>query len=97
MSRPILTSDHAPAECRRVRSQKRSLRSGCLAILAAVACARSARADIVPGTVSTDPFDSTQGTVVVANDVIVDAVNAFRTAGGFEGGQTLMRNGGVAR
>lgn len=52
-------------------------------------------ADIVPGTVSTDPFDSTLGTVVVAHDTIVDPINAFRTNGGFEDGHTLMRNGGL--
>lgn len=52
-------------------------------------------ADIVPGTVSTDPFDSTQGTVVVNDDTIIDPINAFRTSGGFEDGHTLMRNGGL--
>ena len=52
-------------------------------------------ADIVPGTVSTDPFDSTLGTVVVADDTIVDPINVFRTTGGFENGHTLMRNGGL--
>lgn len=43
---------------------------------------------------SSDPFDSTQGTLVLASDAIVDPINAFRTSGGFENGNTLMRNGG---
>ncbi len=47
-----------------------------------------------PGS-STDPFDSTQGTVVVSHDTLVDPINAFRTSGGFENGNTLMRNGGL--
>lgn len=55
----------------------------------------AALGDIVPGTVSTDPFDSTLGTVVVAHDTIVDPINVFRTTGGFENGHTLMRNGGL--
>jgi hypothetical protein len=59
------------------------------------ASGQQAVADIVPGTVSTDPFDSTQGTVVVAHDTIVDPINAFRTSGGFEDGHTLMQNGGL--
>lgn len=54
-----------------------------------------ALADIVPGTVSTDAFDSTQGTIVVAHDTIIDPINAFRTTGGFEDGHVLMRNGGL--
>lgn len=45
--------------------------------------------------VSTDPFDSTQGTVVTASDTATDAINAFRTSGGFEDGNVLMRNGGI--
>lgn len=45
--------------------------------------------------VSTDPFDSSQGTIVLADDTIVDPINAFRTSGGFENGHTLMRNGGL--
>lgn len=52
-------------------------------------------ADGVPGTVSTDPFDSTNGTVIVDHDTIVDPINAFRITGGFEEGNTLMRNGGL--
>ena len=56
---------------------------------------KKAMADIVPGTVSSDPFDSTQGTVVVNDDTIIDPINAFRTSGGFEDGHTLMRNGGL--
>jgi len=56
---------------------------------------QTAVADIVPGTVSSDPFDSTQGTVVVNDDTIIDPINAFRTSGGFEDGHTLMRNGGL--
>jgi hypothetical protein len=58
-------------------------------------CGQKAVAEIVPGTVSTDPFDSTQGTVVVNHDTIIDPINAFRTSGGFEDGHTLMRNGGL--
>ena len=45
--------------------------------------------------VSTDPFDSTQGNVVLASDAIIDPINAFRINGGFEDGNTLMRNGGI--
>ena len=52
-------------------------------------------ADGVPGTVSTDAFDSTSGTIVLAHDTIVDPINCFSTSGGFEGGHTLMRNGGL--
>jgi hypothetical protein len=44
---------------------------------------------------SNDPFDSSQGTVVVSHDTIIDPINAFRTSGGFENGNTLMRNGGL--
>jgi formylglycine-generating enzyme required for sulfatase activity len=54
-----------------------------------------AGADSVPGTVSTDPFDSTQGTTIVDDDTIIDPISAFRTTGGFEDGHTLMRNGGL--
>lgn len=56
---------------------------------------QKALADIVPGTVSSDLFDSTLGTVVVRDDTIIDPINAFRTSGGFEDGHTLMRNGGL--
>ena len=54
-------------------------------------------ADIVPGTVSTDLFDSTNGTIVTASDVIstTEDINAFRTSGGFEDGHVLMRKGGL--
>ena len=68
--------------------QSRASRVGLLTL----AAARLAVADIVPGTVSTDPFDSLQGTTVGPNDAIVDPINAFRTSGGFEGGHVLMRN-----
>ena len=54
-----------------------------------------AKADIVPGTVSTDAFDFTQGTVITNDDTIIDPINAFRRSGGFEDGHTLMRNGGL--
>jgi hypothetical protein len=53
------------------------------------------KADVVPGTVSTDLFDSTLGTIVVDHDTIIDPINTFRTTGGFEDGHTLMRNGGL--
>ena len=71
-----------------------------LFIAAAVAlvlgfCTFDVMADGVPGTVSTDPFDSTNGTVIVDHDTIVDPINAFRINGGFEDGNTLMRNGGL--
>lgn len=56
---------------------------------------QKAVADSVPGTVSSDPFDSTQGTVVVSDDTQVDPINAFRTSGGFENEHTLMRNGSL--
>jgi hypothetical protein len=64
-------------------------------MLLSFAAGQNAAADIVPGTVSTDPFDSTQGTVVVDHDTIIDPINAFSTSGGFEDGHTLMRNGGL--
>lgn len=44
---------------------------------------------------SIDLFDATQGTVILADDTIIDPINAFRTGGGFEDGHTLMRNGGL--
>jgi len=44
---------------------------------------------------SIDPFDSSQGTVILNDDTIVDPINAFRTSGGFEDGHALMRNGGA--
>lgn len=52
-------------------------------------------ADILPGTRSDDAFDSTSGTMITADDTIVDPINSFRTSGGFENGHTLMRNGGL--
>jgi hypothetical protein len=79
-----------------------ALRSAILGVITTVAfvvvcfpSGQKAVADIVPGTVSSDPFDSTQGTVVVNDDTIIDPINAFRTSGGFEDGHTLMRNGGL--
>lgn len=56
---------------------------------------KQAMADCIPGTVSSDPFDSSQGTMVVNDDTIIDPINAFRTSGDFEDGHTLMRNGGL--
>ena len=64
-------------------------------IVLTVAAALPALADSIPGTVSTDPFDSTQGTVIINDDTIVDPINVFRTSGDFEDGHTLMANGGL--
>ena len=64
-------------------------------VVLSLATIKVAKADIVPGTVSTDAFDSTQGTVIMNDDTIIDPINAFRTSGGFEDGHTLMRNGGL--
>lgn len=65
--------------------------------LTVLACliALPAAADIVPGTVDDDAFDSSCGTVIIDHDTIVDPLNAFTTSGGFEDGHVLMRNGGL--
>ncbi|MCM2315239.1 MAG: DUF11 domain-containing protein, partial [Thermoanaerobaculia bacterium] len=66
-----------------------------IGLAATVLTAWTAAADIVPGTRSDDAFDSTSGTTILAHDTIIDPINCFRTSGGFEGGHTLMRNGGL--
>ena len=71
------------------------IRFALVGVVVLVVGGMQARADIVPGTSSTDLFDSTQGTIVVSSDAIIDPINAFRTSGGFEDGHTLMRNGGI--
>lgn len=73
----------------------RTCRPLAVAVMTLLAGAQEALADGMVGPVSTDPFDSTRGTVIVADDTIVDPINAFRTSGGFEDGHTLMRNGGL--
>ena len=57
----------------------------------------SALADGVPGTVSTDLFDSTQGTTIIGQSINSDtpAISAFSTTGTFENGHVLMTNGAI--
>ena len=64
-------------------------------IFLAITTALPVMADSIPGTVSTDPFDSTQGTTIVNHDTQQVPINTFRTSGGFEDGHTIMANGGL--
>ncbi|WP_229486220.1 hypothetical protein [Nostoc favosum] len=43
-------------------------------VVLSLATIEVAKADIVPGTLSTDAFDSTQGTVITNDDTIIDPI-----------------------